>query len=224
MTVRLSPRKLLCLKGELSHDYLYEDPCRQRRSCSPCNRGPGSGAVLRCALGNAYGYNNNVTNMAAQRCAAAVQSRLHSRTNAGGLLGAILGVNTATTGRVLNVTQVTPRRNNVLVRGLASSGRNMGYGQYGYGAYGAPATPTSRTCRSVARSTTTATSATSTSTADKIDIPKNEEAPVERPALSFGLSGRTRPSRPWDCRGRSRMQVPCRRRPPGFATLGFTGR
>ena len=87
--------------------------------------------------GNAYGYNNNVTNMAAQRCAAAVQSRLHSRTNAGGLLGAILGVNTATTGRVLNVTQVTPRRNNVVVRGLASSGRNMGYGQYGYGAYGA---------------------------------------------------------------------------------------
>jgi hypothetical protein len=87
--------------------------------------------------GNAYGYNNNVTNMAAQRCAAAVQSRLHTRTNAGGLLGAILGVNTATSGRVLNVTQVTPRRNSVVVRGLASSGRNMGYGQYGYGAYGA---------------------------------------------------------------------------------------
>lgn len=87
--------------------------------------------------GNAYGYNNNVTNMAAQRCAAAVQSRLHTRTNAGGLLGAILGVNTATSGRVLNVTQVTPRRNSVVVRGLASSGMNRGYGQYGYGAYGA---------------------------------------------------------------------------------------
>jgi hypothetical protein len=87
--------------------------------------------------GNAYGYNNNVTNMAAQRCAAAVQSRLHTRTNAGGLLGAILGVNTATSGRVLNVTQVIPRRNSVVVRGLASSGMNRGYGQYGYGAYGA---------------------------------------------------------------------------------------
>ena len=87
--------------------------------------------------GNAYGYNTNVTNAAAQRCAAAVQSRLHTRTNAGGLLGAILGVNTATSGRVLNVTQVTPRRNSVVVRGLASSGMNNGYGQYGYGAYGA---------------------------------------------------------------------------------------
>jgi hypothetical protein len=38
---------------------------------------------------------------------------------------------------VLNVTQVTPRRNNIVVRGLASSGMHNGYGQYGYGAYGA---------------------------------------------------------------------------------------
>jgi hypothetical protein len=98
---------------------------------------PAAAQYYGAPYGNAYGYNNNVTNMAAQRCAAAVQSRLHSRTNAGGLLGAILGVNTATSGRVLNVTQVTPRRNNVVVRGLATSGRNMGYGQYGYGAYGA---------------------------------------------------------------------------------------
>jgi hypothetical protein len=98
---------------------------------------PAAAQYYGAPYGNAYGYNNNVTNMAAQRCAAAVQSRLHSRTNAGGLLGAILGVNTATSGRVLNVTQVTPRRNSVLVRGLATSGRNMGYGQYGYGAYGA---------------------------------------------------------------------------------------
>jgi hypothetical protein len=98
---------------------------------------PAAAQYYGAPYGNAYGYNANVTNMAAQRCAAAVQSRLHSRTNAGGLLGAILGVNTATSGRVLNVTQVTPRRNSVLVRGLATSGRNMGYGQYGYGAYGA---------------------------------------------------------------------------------------
>ena len=85
-----------------------------------------------------YGYNNNLTNMAAQRCAAAVQSRLHTRTSSGGLLGAILGVTTATSGRVLNVTQVTPRRNSVTVRGLATSGRYAGYNSpYGYGAYGA---------------------------------------------------------------------------------------
>lgn len=85
-----------------------------------------------------YGYNTDVTNMAAQRCAAAVQSRLHTRTSSGGLLGAILGVNTATSGRVLNVTQVTPRRNSVTVRGLATSGRYAAYNSpYGYGAYGA---------------------------------------------------------------------------------------
>ena len=98
---------------------------------------PAAAQYYGAPYGNAYGYNTNVTNMAAQRCAAAVQSRLHTRTNAGGLLGAILGVNTATSGRVLNVTQITPRRNSVVVRGLATSGRNMGYGQYGYGAYGA---------------------------------------------------------------------------------------
>ena len=98
---------------------------------------PAAAQYYGAPYGNAYGYNNNVTNMAAQRCAAAVQSRLHTRVNSGGLLGAILGVNTATSGRVLNVTQVTPRRNSVLVRGLASSGMNNGYGPYGYGAYGA---------------------------------------------------------------------------------------
>ena len=84
-----------------------------------------------------YGYNNGATNMAAQRCAAAVQSRLHTRVSTGGLLGAIFGVNTATSGRVLSVTQVTPRRNAVTVRGLATSGRYAGYSPYGYGAYGA---------------------------------------------------------------------------------------
>src|SRR6186713_2860479 len=62
-----------------------------------------------------YGYNNNVTAVAAQRCQAAVQNRLSYRTNTGGLFGAILG--TSTSGRVLGVTQVTPRRNDVRVRG-----------------------------------------------------------------------------------------------------------
>ena len=53
-------------------------------------------------------------------------------------LGAVLGANT--TGRVLSVTQVSPRSNGMVrVRGLASSGRVAynGYGPYGSGAYGA---------------------------------------------------------------------------------------
>ena len=79
------------------------------------------------------GYNNNVTQIAAQRCQAAVQQRLSYRTNTNGLLGAILG--TSTSGRVLGVTQVTPRRNTVKVRGVASTGR-MAYNQYGMGYYG----------------------------------------------------------------------------------------
>jgi len=79
------------------------------------------------------GYNNNVTQIAAERCQAEVQQRLSYRTNANGLLGAILG--TSTSGRVLGVTQVTPRRNTVKVRGVASTGR-MAYNQYGMGYYG----------------------------------------------------------------------------------------
>ena len=81
-----------------------------------------------------YGYNSNVTAVAAQRCQAAVQNRLSYRTNTGGIIGALLG--TSTSGRVLGVTQVTPRRTTVRVRGLASTGR-MAYNQYGMGYYGA---------------------------------------------------------------------------------------
>lgn len=84
---------------------------------------------------NGYNYNNYATNMAAERCAAAVQNRLSYRTNGGGILGTILGVNTRTSGRVLTVTQVTPRSSTVRVRGLATSGR-MAYNPYGVGAYG----------------------------------------------------------------------------------------
>ena len=54
------------------------------------------------------------------------------------ILGAVLGANTS--GRVLSVTQVSPRSNGLIrVRGLASSGRyaSNGYGPYGVGAYGA---------------------------------------------------------------------------------------
>ena len=84
----------------------------------------------------ASGYNANVTNMAAQRCAAAVQSRLNTRVGVSGILGAVLGARTSG-GRVLQVTQITPRQSSVRVRGLASIGANYGYGPYGYGAYGA---------------------------------------------------------------------------------------
>ena len=85
--------------------------------------------------GNAYGYYDHAnTNAAAQRCAAAVQQRLSVRGNRG-ILGTLLGVNTATNARVLSITQVNPRRNSVAVRGVASSGR-LAYNPYGVGAYG----------------------------------------------------------------------------------------
>lgn len=86
-----------------------------------------------------YGYGVN-TNVAASQCSAAVQSRLYNRTSIGGILGAVLGANTPS-GRVISVTQVSPRSDGMVrVRGLASSGRyayNNGYGPYGVGAYGA---------------------------------------------------------------------------------------
>lgn len=89
--------------------------------------------------GNAYGYHANAAQFAAQQCSAAVQARLNQRSRAGmgGIVGAILGVNTTSQGRVLSVTRVTPRSSTVRVRGLATSGRMAGYGPYGVGAYGA---------------------------------------------------------------------------------------
>jgi len=81
-----------------------------------------------------YGYDANVSNYAAQRCSAAVQQRLSTRGGMAGILGAVLGAR-ATGGRVLQVTEVNPRRSTIRVRGLANSGAN--YGPYGYGAYGA---------------------------------------------------------------------------------------
>ena len=74
-----------------------------------------------------YAY-SGATNMAAQRCTAAVQNRLSSR---GGLniFGIMIGANDM--GRVLNVTQVIPRRNSVRVRGLATTGRVAYYDPYG---------------------------------------------------------------------------------------------
>jgi hypothetical protein len=82
-----------------------------------------------------YRYGSNVTQLAAQRCAAAVQNRLSYRGN-NNIIGALLGGYSRNTyGRVLNITQVNPNRNTVRVRGLASSGR-MAYNPYGVGAYG----------------------------------------------------------------------------------------
>src|SRR6476619_7326165 len=85
-----------------------------------------------------YGYGMN-TSVAASQCTAAVQNRLYNRTSIGGILGVFLGANTPS-GRVVSVTQVSPRSNGMVrVRGLASSGRyaSNGYGPYGVGAYGA---------------------------------------------------------------------------------------
>jgi hypothetical protein len=86
--------------------------------------------------GNAYGYQTNMTNMAAQQCTSAVQQRLSSRTGMTGILGAVFGA-APSYGRVVSVTQVAPRRGTVRVSGLATSGRAYAYSPYGYGAYGA---------------------------------------------------------------------------------------
>jgi len=85
-----------------------------------------------------YGYNNNayMTQVATQRCSAAVQQRLSQPNGLAGILGAVVGVPQAT-GRVLSITQVNPNRNTVRVRGLATSGRYAGYSPWGVGAYGA---------------------------------------------------------------------------------------
>ena len=87
-----------------------------------------------------YGYANsyvyNSAQLATQQCTAAVQHRLSTRTGIGGIVGAMLGVSSPS-GRVMGVTEVTPRRSTVRVRGLATSGRSYGYGPYGVGAYGA---------------------------------------------------------------------------------------
>jgi hypothetical protein len=83
---------------------------------------------------NGYGYNYNTTQAAASRCTAAVQARLNSRGN-GSILGALFGLNTRTSGRVLSVNRVDPNRRSVRVTGYATSGR-YAYNRYGYGAYG----------------------------------------------------------------------------------------
>jgi hypothetical protein len=68
--------------------------------------------------------------IAADRCSAAVQYRLSHREGIKGYGGQ------HHYGRVLTVIQVDPRRSFVRVRGLAASDR-VALGPYGYGAYGA---------------------------------------------------------------------------------------
>ncbi|HXH53688.1 MAG TPA: hypothetical protein VNH53_09720 [Sphingomicrobium sp.] len=90
------------------------------------------------AYGNQYHYQQQMTQMATQQCAAAVNARLarQSTSNPAGIVGAIFGV-PQVRGQVVGFTQVTPTRNAVRVHGLATSGRMAGYGPYGVGAYGA---------------------------------------------------------------------------------------
>lgn len=87
--------------------------------------------------GYGYGYQNNyqMTQVAAQRCSAAVQQRLNSRVGLDSVIMRLLGAPT-TQARVLNITRVDPDRRTIDVRGLASSGR-YAYNPYGIGAYGA---------------------------------------------------------------------------------------
>jgi hypothetical protein len=86
--------------------------------------------------GYGYGYTQANTQFAVNQCTAAVNNRLYNRNSNGlaGLIGSLVGAQNQ--ARVLSITQVTPRRNNVRVRGFASSGR-MAYNPYGVGYYGA---------------------------------------------------------------------------------------
>ena len=70
------------------------------------------------------------TQVAADRCSAAVQHQLGNRQGVRGFGGQHVY------GRVLNVIQVDPRRKFVRVRGLAASDR-VALGPYNLGAYGA---------------------------------------------------------------------------------------
>ena len=87
---------------------------------------------------NGYGYGVD-SNVAAQQCTAAVQSRLYNRTSLGSIFGSLVGIPANPSGRVLSVTSSDPERGGMRIRGLATSGRYAynDYGPYGYGAYGA---------------------------------------------------------------------------------------
>jgi hypothetical protein len=106
--------------------------------------------VINQVLGGGYGVNSQV---AVQRCAAAVEQRINYQYNRGyaqGGYGGYGGYNPGyayqSTARVLGVTSVERRSNNGLrVRGVATARATAGYGAYGgygqggyspYGGYG----------------------------------------------------------------------------------------
>ena len=86
-----------------------------------------------------YGAVGVDPNAAAQQCTAAVQNRLYNRTGLASILGSLVGIPMTSNGRVLSITEETPTRSGLRIRGLASSGRyaSNNYGPYGMGAYGA---------------------------------------------------------------------------------------
>jgi hypothetical protein len=82
----------------------------------------------------AYGYGAVNTQTAVSQCTAAVQNRLYTRQGLSGIVSSLFGLS-GTSGRVLSVTSVDPRRATIRVRGTATSGRNA-QNPYGYGYYG----------------------------------------------------------------------------------------
>jgi hypothetical protein len=101
---------------------------------------PAAAQYYPYGYGNAYSAYNSYAvnpNVAAQQCTAAVQSRMYNRTSLAEIIGSLVGI-PSNQGRVLSITQATPTRSGMRVRGLATSGRNAynNYGPYGVGAYG----------------------------------------------------------------------------------------
>ena len=97
---------------------------------------PVSQVINQVFGGGGYGYNNGYSQQAAvNQCAAAVQQRLNGGYGGYGYNG--YGYNNAYVyggGRVLGISRVEPRSNGLLVRGVATSGRNVGYAYNGYNA------------------------------------------------------------------------------------------
>jgi hypothetical protein len=86
------------------------------------------GQVLNDVLGNGYGGYGANSQVAVNQCAAAVQQRLSG--GYGGGYGYNGYANAG--GRVLGISRIEPRGNGeLLVRGVANSGRYAGYGYNG---------------------------------------------------------------------------------------------
>jgi hypothetical protein len=87
-----------------------------------------AGAAPAAAQYYPYYYPGISTQAAVDRCTSAVQNRLSYNSDYYGRYSS---------GRVLSVTRVDPRRNSVRVSGIASSGRMAyNYGPWGIGAFG----------------------------------------------------------------------------------------